>query len=200
MEVVVDRAGRYVGISMDQPQNALLVWDWEQDVIAWSAGGAVPFAHVASLKRRWLGVDWNMSYPPEFTRFVPDVPGGVTHVGGPAVSNLVHGNGNWIQSPADLDDQWAMFLHYGSLRPAAEYWLAPGGMVLMTANGERRLLAHAYNTSGTYTFYSFAKLSPDGRYVLFTSDMNGSVRSDLFLAELPRRPWLPGPAAPRPRR
>ena len=53
--------------------------------------------------------------------------------------------------------------------------------------GERRLLAHAYNTSSDYTCYSFAKLSPDGRYTLFTSDMNGSSRSDLFLAELPLR-------------
>ncbi|HLQ64477.1 MAG TPA: Ig-like domain-containing protein, partial [bacterium] len=35
------------------------------------------------------------------------------------------------------------------------------------------------------TFFSFAKFSPDGNYVLFTSDMNGSARSDVFLAELP---------------
>src|SRR5438876_563498 len=62
---------------------------------------------------------------------------------------------------------------------------APGGFVLMTPNGQRRLLGHPYNTTSDYTFFSFAKLSPDGRYVLFTSDMNGSARSDLFLAEVP---------------
>jgi hypothetical protein len=184
----IDRAGRYVGISMDVPQNGLLVWDWLADTITWSANGSVPFAHVASLKRQWLGVDWNQSYPPDFTRFVPDVPGSVTHVGGPANATLVHGNGNWIQDVADPGDQWAAFLHYGSLRPAQSYWLAPGGIVLITSNGERRLLAHAYNTTSVYTFYSFAKFSPDGRYVLFTSDMNGSGRSDLFLAELPTSP------------
>ncbi len=182
----IDRAGRYVGISMNVPQNALLVWDWQTDAITWSTNGAVPFAHNASLKRRWLSVDWNMSYPPDFTRFIPDIPGSVTHIGGPANATLVHGNGNWIQNPADPDDQWAAFLHYGSLRPLEEYWLAPGGIVLITANGERRLLAHAYNTTSNYTFLSFAKFSPDGHYVLFTSDMNGSSRSDLFLAELPR--------------
>jgi Tol biopolymer transport system component len=32
-----------------------------------------------------------------------------------------------------------------------------------------------------------AKFSPDGRYALFTSDMNGSPRSDLFVMELPSR-------------
>src|SRR2546427_6616423 len=46
-------------------------------------------------------------------------------------------------------------------------------------------LFRSYNTSANYTFYSFAKFSPDGNYVLFTSDMNGSARSDVYLAELP---------------
>jgi len=66
-------------------------------------------------------------------------------------------------------------------------WLAPGGMVLITPNGQRRLLGHPYNTGTNYTFYSFVRLAPDGRYVLFTSDMDGSGRNDVFLAELPTR-------------
>jgi hypothetical protein len=60
-------------------------------------------------------------------------------------------------------------------------------MIFMTENGQRRLLAHPYNTSTTYETNSFAKLSSDGQYVLFTSDMNGGGRSDLFLAEVPTR-------------
>jgi hypothetical protein len=189
----IDRAGRYIGMSMNAPQNGLVVWDWQADATAWAANGTVPFAHNASLRRRWLSVDWNMTYPPQFTMFVPDA-GVVRHIGGPANASLVHGSGNWIQRQADLDDQWAAFLHYGSLRPPQPYWLAPGGIVMITPRGERRLLAHAYNTAASYTFFSFAKLAPDGRYVLFTSDMNGSGRSDLFLAELPlsgdEPPWL----------
>ncbi|HEV8150859.1 MAG TPA: Ig-like domain-containing protein, partial [Gemmatimonadales bacterium] len=181
----IDRAGRYVGIAMNG--NGLFVWDWNTSSIIWTTPGdpGIPYAHTASLRRRWMGVDWNMSYPPDFTKFIPDVPNSATHVGGPANATLVHGNGNWIQHPADLDDQWALFTHYGSLRPPESYWLAPGGMVLITANGQRRLLGHPYNTTGNYTFFSFAKFSPDGKYVLFTSDMNGSARSDVFLAELP---------------
>ncbi|PYQ17752.1 MAG: hypothetical protein DMF81_26955, partial [Acidobacteria bacterium] len=86
----------------------------------------------------------------------------------------------------DLNDQWALFVHYGSLQPTGSNWLAPGGMILMTPNGQRRLLGHPYNATSNYTYFTFAKFSSDGLYVLFTSDMNGSGRSDLFLAEVPQ--------------
>jgi concanavalin A-like lectin/glucanase superfamily protein/Big-like domain-containing protein/purple acid phosphatase-like protein len=182
----VDRAGRYVGISMNSPMGGLVVWDWQTSTVVWTTDGTVPFAHNASLRRRWLNIDWGQSWPSEFTMFTPDVPNSTTHIGGPAIGTLTHGNGNWIQHPADLNDQWAVFTHYGSLYPTGSAWLAPGGMVLITPNGQRRLLGHPYNTTGTYNYFSFAKFSSDGRYILFTSDMNGSGRSDVFLAELPQ--------------
>jgi len=191
----IDRAGRYIGISMTTPQNGIVLWDWLQNTITWSTDGTVPFAHIASLRRRWVGVDWNMSYPPDWTVWDPTVPN-VTHFPGPGNATLVHGCGNWIQHPANLGDQWALLNHYGSLRPPEAYWLSPGGMVLVTPNGRRRLLGHAYNTTNNYTFLSFAKFSPDGRYVLFTSDMDGSPRSDVFLAELPTGSAPPPPPPP----
>jgi WD40 repeat protein len=183
----IDRAGRYVGLALNSPANGLSIWDWNTSSIIGSTAGdpGIPFGHNASLRRRWLVVDWNMHFPPDFAMFTSDLPSSGEHIGGPANATLVHGNGNWIQHPADLNDQWAVFTHYGSLRPPEDFWLAPGGMVLITANGQRRLLGHPYNTTGNYTFFSFAKFSPDGEYVLFTSDMDGSGRSDLFLAELP---------------
>jgi hypothetical protein len=183
----IDRAGRYVGFVMNSPANGLKVWDWNTNGITWSSTGdpGIPFGHCASLRRRWYQVNWNASFPPPFATWTPDVTNSGVNIGGPANATLVHGNGNWIQHPADLGDQWAVFTHYGSLRPPESYWLAPGGMVLITANGQRRLLGHPYNTTSDYTFLSFAKFSPDGKYVLFTSNMNGSPRSDLFLAELP---------------
>ena len=188
----VDRAGRYVGITLDAPNvNGAIFWDWLANSVVWVHPGdpTAPFAHIASLKRRWLGVQWNEGpYPPPFYRIYPDVPSSAVDLGTgatlPANATQVHGSGNWNQNPTDLRDQWAVFLHYGSLVPTGT-WLAPGGMVLITENGQRRLLAHSYNTSANYTFFSFAKFSPDGNYVLFTSDMNGSPRSDVFLAELP---------------
>ena len=73
----IDRAGRYVGICMNAPPNGLVVWDWQANGVLWSSSGdpGIPFAHNASLRRRWLVVDWNMSYPPEFGMFIPDRPG-----------------------------------------------------------------------------------------------------------------------------
>jgi Big-like domain-containing protein/purple acid phosphatase-like protein/VCBS repeat protein/stigma-specific protein Stig1 len=185
----IDRAGRYVGISMNSPRNGLVVWDWLENRVTCRTPGdpGIPFAHNASLRRRWVSVDWNMSYPPDFVLFEPDAENcGARHIGGPANGTLIHGNGNWIQHPVNLDDQWAVFCHYGSLRPAESYWLAPGAFVLMTPSGERRVLGHPYNTTSNYTYFTFAKFSPDGQYVLFTSNMNGSGRSDVFLAELPQ--------------
>jgi hypothetical protein len=181
----IDRAGRYVGISMDN--NGLKVWDWNTNTITWTTTGdpGIPFAHNASLRRRWLGVNWNSSFPPPFAMFTPDVPNSGEEFGAPANAHLVHGSGNWIQPTAAFNDQWALFYHYGSLQPVGTGWLSPGGMVLITRNGERRLLGHPYNTGTTYNYLAFAKFSPDGKYVLFTSNMNGSGRNDLFLAELP---------------
>ncbi|MBI2116975.1 MAG: hypothetical protein HYT85_18110 [candidate division NC10 bacterium] len=185
----IDRAGRYIGLSMTTPPNGLVVWDWQTNTVPWSTSGdpGIPFAHNASLRDRWVVVDWNLSFPDQFATFTPPVPNSGTQVGGPAPATTVHGNGNWIQHPAsgDLNDQWALFLHYGSLQPTGSSWLAPGGMIFMTPNGQRRLLGHPYNATTVYNYFSFAKVSPDGQYVMFTSDMDGSGRSDVFLAEVP---------------
>src|SRR5262249_38711326 len=136
----IDRAGRYVGISMNAPPNGLFVWDWMSDTIAWTTDGVIPFAHNASLRRRWMSMDWNLSFPGEFTMFIPDVAGSARHIGGPGNGSLIHACGNWIQHPGDLNDQWALYSNYGGLYEAGSAWLAPGGMIFVTPNGERRLL------------------------------------------------------------
>src|SRR6184192_478090 len=185
----IDRAGRYIGLSMNSPPEALFVWDFTTNNIIWQTSGdpGIPFSHNASLRRRWLVVDWNSSSPHQYAMFTPDVPNSGQYIGGPANANDFYGNGNWIQHPADLNDQWAVFSTMEGLQSSGSGWLAPGGMVLITPNGQRRLLGHPYNTGTNYTFYSFVRFAPDGRYVLFTSDMDGSGRNDVFLAELPIR-------------
>src|SRR3989454_4356453 len=60
-------------------------------------------------------VDWNLSQPYAYVAFDP-VARTQTLLGGPTNSGDEYGNGNWIQHPADLDDQWALFSH---LRPRA---------------------------------------------------------------------------------
>lgn len=207
----IDRAGRYVALTVC-PANpceacGFEIWDWQTNSIAWeqpcgydsSNPNIIPWGHVASLKDRWMYVDSNMAFPYEYTSITPDVPNSQTHLGGPTNSDCVDASGNWIQSPDNLDDQWALFSNCGGLEPSqGSGWLAPGGMVFTTveADSTRYLLGFPYNTSVTYSYLSFAKLSPDGKYVLFTSDMDGSGRSDLFLAQVPTQIVnLPAPIA-----
>ena len=187
----IDRAGRYIGLTMATPAEALYLWDWQADRIVLQTTGDpdIPFIHVASLRDRWYGVDWNLSQPYEYVVFDP-VARTQTPLGGPTNSGDEYGNGNWIQHPADLDDQWALFSHFEGLAPSGSGWLAPGGMVYVTANGQRRLLGHPYTTiteAANYALASFVRQSSDGRYVMFTSDMNGSGRTDVFLVEVPTR-------------
>jgi len=116
-----------------------------------------------------------------------------SELGSPASANDYYANGTWNQHPASLDDQWAIFSTQEGLVPPGSGYLAPGGMIFVTASGQRRLLGHPYNTSTSYSTLSFVKGSSDGRYVLFTSDMNGSPRSDVFLAVVPSDSRQPAP-------
>src|SRR5207247_2156197 len=170
--------GLFAWMRAASPADALYLWDWQADRIVFQTTGDpdIPFIHVASLRDRWYGVDWNLSQPYEYVVFDP-VARTQTLLGGPTNSGDEYGNGNWIQHPADLDDQCALFSHFEGLAPSGSGWLAPGGMVYVTANGQRRLLGHPYTTiteAANYALASFVRQSSDGRYVMFTSDMNGS--------------------------
>ena len=58
----------------------------------------------------------------------------------------------------------------------------------MRADGsDSRLLVHHYSTNSTYSDDPFVKPSPDGKVVMFDSNMAGSSRYDVFVAELPLR-------------
>jgi hypothetical protein len=205
----IDRGGRYIGIAMNAPDGSLYVWDWAMDTITWTtigstgnaanppgSPGAVSYAHTGSLRRRFMGMQWNDSYPNEFAVWSPDTVGSQrllttseSPAGKAATGGLAYSNGSWIQHPADLDDQWALYSSYLHIRPQPENygWLAPGGMVYVSANGGRRLLGHPYCTETDYTLYNFVKQSSDGRYVMFNSNMHGAARTDLFLVETPVR-------------
>ncbi len=185
----IDRGGRYVAMSLNVPTNGMEMFDFNTGSVTWSSPGdpGIPFEHCASQSGRWTCVDWNETYPGQFTIFQSATANSQYHLQGAANGTLVHGSGNWIQSPADPDDQWALFDSYDYERPVPTTvaWLAPGGMVFVNANGGRALLGHEYNTTQDYTMQGFAKPSSDGKYVLFTSNMDGSSRSDVFLAEMP---------------
>jgi len=54
---------------------------------------------------------------------------------------------------------------------------------------DQRLLLHHYSVGITYWDSPWGTPSPDGKVVIFNSNMNGYGRYDLFVAEVPlRRP------------
>jgi len=121
---------------MATPAEALYLWDWQADGIVLQTTGDpdIPFIHVASLRDRWYGVDWNLSQPYAYVVFDP-VARTQTLLGGPTNSGDEYGNGNWIQHPADLDDQWALFSHFEGLAPSGSGWLAPAGWYTLRPTG-----------------------------------------------------------------
>jgi hypothetical protein len=195
--IFISRAGRYAGISEDP---GIALWDTETDTIIWHyhpKGRFIAISHGASLQGLYLANNIYASFP-EVWGTISLTPSGPSPVNrwGPTVGPSFYCSGTWVQ-PGDQANAWVACSSYGALTPSMPRALSPGGIVLLTANGERRLLAHMYSTQSAYTWYSWAKLSPDGAYVLFTSDMNGSGRNDLFLAELPTTAGRPSSALRR---
>ena len=102
------------------------------------------------------------------------------------VGSSGHRAGQWITDNDTGTSQWYVASHYaGSTFPGAH------AVVFVRADGsDVRFLAHHYSEgSDSYRRQPHATVSPDGRLVMWTSDMNnpnsGSVRVDVFLAVVP---------------
>jgi len=101
----------------------------------------------------------------------------------------VHHSGNWVQSDAelggDLNRQWSFMSGIDAMWPGVAWMQAIG--VVRSDGSDARLLLHHYSINPVYFADPFAQASPDGRVVIFNSDMNGSGRYDLFVVEMPLR-------------
>jgi len=101
--------------------------------------------------------------------------------------------GNWIQSDAEvggnLSRQWSYLTGTG-VQPWSSLLLWNQAIGVQRADGsDQRLLLHHYSVGITYWDSPWGTPSPDGKVVIFNSNMNGSGRYDLFVAEVPiRRP------------
>jgi len=102
-----------------------------------------------------------------------------------------HHAGNWIQSDAelggDLTRQWSYLDGNGVAAWSGQLqWNQALGL---ERNDGKRRAALGPSLLDQYHLwdYPFVSPSPDGKAVIFNSNMNGSGRYDLFIAEVPLR-------------
>ena len=95
-------------------------------------------------------------------------------------------SGNWIQE-SDDNSQWA-YLSGVDEKSFNPLYLINRGIGVVRADGsDARLLCHHYTHNPEYWDNAWGQPSPDGKAVIFNSNMSGSGRYDLFVAEVPLR-------------
>ena len=101
-----------------------------------------------------------------------------------------HSSGHWWDVPVGTDPHSLMSHDRALTSPNTESWKM--SLVLVNCNDAgKRLLGHHYSfygsgIIGTYYDETHATIANDGKLVMYTSNMNNTVRHDVFVMELPR--------------
>jgi hypothetical protein len=187
-----ERDGRYVGLT-GGGGGPVRLWDLSNNTFGptQTSTGAYSFSHIASLRSRWVDENANLAFPYGMDRF--EVSGGQftrTTVLAAGDGSEANASGNWIQSDAelggDLNKQW--YLGVGWNTDYAQFlWRQALGYGRADGSDNRLLLHHYSSLTPTYYASPWGQPSPDGKVVIFNSDMNGQSRWDLFVAEVPLR-------------
>ena len=196
-EVYLDLDGSYLLFTSGGAYTTSRIWD-----LAANTFGAVqqnpPFqfhvSHAAALRGRFVASDINGAGELRY-----DILPAAILASTPAYSYEIgdsHHSGMWIQSDADLggnlQKQWSVangesgpeYSQYANMR-----WKLAVGMIRADGSDSRLLLHHYGRTPNSdYYDYPWGKLSPDGKVLIFNSNMNNAGgRWDLFVAEVPLR-------------
>jgi hypothetical protein len=133
------------------------------------------------MRGKIVGVSWQAN-----AVVAVDYQGNVTKLPGGSPTNWAgdfHTAGQWVfNNPGEwwVVDQWQ----------SAGNWPVNLGMIGMVSTaGDFRLLAAHDGIGGGYQSggQPHPTLAPDGKLVMWTSNMNGSGRFDVFLARVPTR-------------
>lgn len=200
----LERDGRYVVLTSGT--GTVRVWDLSTNTFG-TVQTISSFFHNADLRSHWLHTDSNLAAP--YGQIRQTVSGG--SLAAPPTTIILqsggagfHHAGNWLQSDAelngDLNRQWSFVSGFNYNNPSWEstlLWQESIG-VERSDGSDQRILCHHYSPQIPLVYFSlpFAMPSPDGKVVIFNSNMNGSGRYDLFVAEMPlavsRWPNKPG--------
>jgi len=186
----LERDGRYIALT--NGNSTFRLWDLATNTFGPTQSDRINFwlGHNANLRSQWVTTDVNADAPFDLDRYDPS---GGQIVKTQFLSNSagagVHHSGNWVQSDAelggDLNRQWSFMSGIDAMWPGVAWMQAIG--VVRSDGSDARLLLHHYSINPVYFADPFAQASPDGRVVIFNSDMNGSGRYDLFVVEMPLR-------------
>src|SRR5262249_14637851 len=191
----MERDGRYIVLTSGGAYTTSRVWDLQNNTLGPVQDASVQFhvSHGASARGHFVMTDVNAVEPQTQVRF---------DVANAALSRSIifpnsagpdeHGSGNWIQSDTELHNdllrQWTYVT--GESGPSLAWysqlaWKSAIGLQ-MSDGSDQRLLAHHYGLAPfSYFETPWGKPSPDGKVVIFNSNMNGSGRYDLFVVEVP---------------
>jgi len=188
----LERDGRYIAVT--NSNNTFRLWDLATNTFGPTQSSNLYWlGHNADLRGQWVTTDVNATAPFDLDRYAPS--GGQivrTRIFNNSAGPAVHHSGNWVQSDAelggDLNRQWSVFsgVYNDFVYSANALWKQAIGVV-RSDGSDARLLLHHYSANPDYYADPFAQSSPDGRLVIFNSNMSGSGRFDLFVAEVPLR-------------
>ena len=202
----LERDGRYAAVIAG---SGVYGWDLQTNTLtAVMPRSAAPFYHAASARRYFYSFNSDLSAPWQDYRLDFTSGSPVRTQFGPSVGVYVHGAGQWIQDDAsvggDLTKQWVVLSTYdrGPSVPQSPTDPNPQTGVMDTRNllqnaigyrrldgSEARYLVGWYGSynSGDYWALPKGTPSPDGKVVVFDSEMNAAGRYDAFIAEVPLR-------------
>jgi hypothetical protein len=191
----MERDGHYLVITSGGAYATTRVWDLSNNTFGPVLGSSVQFhfSHGASARGHFIMTDVNANAPQTQARFdivSEQLTKTVLLNNSPGPEE--HGSGNWIQSDAELGGnplrQWTYLT--GESAPSwysQLLWKYSIGLQRSDGSDQRILLHHYGVTPMNYYDTPWGQPSPDGRVVIFNSNMNGSGRYDLFVAEVPLR-------------
>jgi hypothetical protein len=97
-----------------------------------------------------------------------------------------HMAGQWVFNNGSGPAQWFVMDSWGSDYSSAAIRTGMIGIVRMNPFSARLIAAHDSQPS-SYESQPQSTISPDGKIVMWTSNMNGKARTDVFLARMPVR-------------